>query len=66
MTTLLWGGVMIHSRSGFDLVVDRLISCSRLLLACSVNSLIGVLLNVGSCTLHSKHLSLSDGVSLMR
>ena len=59
---------MICSHGGFDLVVDRPVSCYRLLLllACSVNSLIIVPLDVGSCTLHSIYLSLSDCISLIR
>ena len=43
----LMGGVMIRSRGGFDLLVDRQVSCSRLLLICNVKSLIIVPLNVG-------------------
>ena len=39
----------IHSHGGFDLVVDRLVSFCRLLLACSVNSLIVVPLDMASC-----------------
>ena len=45
---------MIRSSGGFDLVVDRLVLCCRLLLARNVNSLIIVPLDVGCCTLHSK------------
>ena len=48
----LMGGVMIRIRGGFDLVVDRLASCRRLLLACNVNSLITFPLHMGCCTLH--------------
>ena len=43
----LIGGVMIHSHGGFELVVDRLVSCCWLLLICSVISLIIVPLDVG-------------------
>ena len=57
---------MIRGHSGSDLFVDRLVLCCRLLLACSVNSLIVIPLNVGYCTLHSIYLSLSDYVSLLR
>ena len=44
---------LIHSHGGFELVVDRLVSCYRLLLVCSVISLIIVPLDVGYCSLHS-------------
>ena len=45
--------VVIRSHGGFELVVDRLVSCCRLLLICIVISLIVVPLDVGYCTLHS-------------
>ena len=51
---------MICSFGGFDLVVHKLVSCCRLLLACNANSLIVIPLDVDSCTLHSNYLSLSD------
>ena len=57
---------MIHSCDGFDLVLDRLVSCCRLLLTSNVNSLIFVPLDVACCTLYSIYLSLSDCVSLIR
>ena len=57
---------MIRSHGGFDLAVDGLLSCYRLLLICSVISLIIVPLDVGYCLLHSIYLSLSDCVSLIR
>ena len=59
-------GILIHSHGGLDWVVVRLVSCCRLLLACSVNSLIIVPLDVGCHTVHSNYLSLSDCVSLIR
>ena len=62
----LMGGVMIYIHGSFELVVDRLVLCYRLLLACSVISLIIVPLDVGCCTLHSIYLSLSDCVSLIQ
>ena len=65
-TTLLWGGVMIPSRGGFELVLDRLVSLSWFLLMCSVNSLISVSLDVRICTVHLIYLSLSDCVSVIR
>ena len=40
---------MIRSHGGFELAVDRLVSCCRLLLTCSVNSLIIVHLDEGNC-----------------
>ena len=58
--------MMIHSHGGFGLAVDKLISCYRFLLPCSVNSLIIVPLDVGYCLLHSIYLSLSDYISLIR
>ena len=47
------GGVMICSHGGFELVVDRLVSCCKSLLICIVISLIIVPLDMGYCTLHS-------------
>ena len=58
--------VVKRSHGGFDLFVDRLVLRCRLLLTCSVNSLIIVPLDVGYCTLHSIYLSLSDYISLIR
>ena len=54
---------VICSHGGFELVVDKLVSCCSLLLTCSVISLIIVPLDVGYCTLHSIYLSLSDCIS---
>ena len=56
---------MIYSHGGFELVVDRLVSCCRLLLICSVNSTIIVPLDVGYCLLHLIYLSLCDCISLI-
>ena len=56
---------LMRSHGGFDLVVDRLVSCCRLLLACNVDSLTVVPLDGGSGTLHLHCLSLSDCVSLV-
>ena len=52
--------LMTRSHGGFDLVVDILASSCRLLLTCSVNSLIISPLDGGHCTLHSIYLFLSD------
>ena len=57
---------MIRSHGGFELVVDRLVSCCWLLLIFSVISLFIVPLDVGYCPLHSIYLSLSDCISLIR
>ena len=43
----LMGGVMICNHGGFELVVDRLVSCCWLLLICNVISLIIVPLDMG-------------------
>ena len=56
---------MICSHGDFDLLVDRLVSCYRLSLVYSVNSLIIVSLDICCCTLHLNHFSLNDYVSLI-
>ena len=56
---------LIHSYGGFELVVDRLVSCHGFLLARRLNSLIIVPLDVEICTLHLIYLSFNDCVSLM-
>ena len=57
---------LIRSHGGFELVVDKLVSCCWLLLICSVISLIIVPLDVGYCLFTFNYLSLSDCVSLIR
>ena len=57
---------LIHSHGGFELAVDRLVSCYGFSLTCGVNSLLIVPLDVDYCTLHSIYLSLSDYISLIR
>ena len=41
---------VMRSHGGFELTVDRLVSCCGLLLTCSINSLIVVPLDEGNCT----------------
>ena len=65
-TNLLWGRVMIRSHGGFELAVDRLVSCCWFLLICSVISLIVVPLDVDYCSLHYIGLSLRDCISVIR
>ena len=57
---------MIYSHGGFELAVDRLVSCCRLLLTCNVISLIIVPRDVGCYTLHLIYLFLSDCIFLIR
>ena len=57
--------LLIRSHGGFELAVDRLVLCCRLLLACNVIYLIIVPQDMGYYALHSIYLSLSDCISLI-